>query len=182
MGMFWAGLALGSESFSEGTAEWSFSLGYGQNFSTDSEFGNVEEDIKFVPFLFSWGKVFHEFKWDGSVQYALEGVVSYASQEGKGRYMVGVTPLLALNFTNFRRWTPYVDIGLGIVATNLDPLGFGGDWGFTPQLGFGVRYALSDRQFLKFFYRYHHISNAGLQDSNKSIDSNMVFIGYSFLP
>ena len=135
-----------------------------------------------MPFLFSWGKVFHEFNWDGNVQYSIEGVVSYANQEGQERYMVGVTPLLMLNFKSLKKWTPYVDIGLGIVATNLDPQGFGGDWGFTPQLGFGFRYALSDSQFLKFFYRYHHISNAGLQESNKSIDSNMIFIGYSFLP
>ncbi|MDJ0927724.1 MAG: acyloxyacyl hydrolase [Gammaproteobacteria bacterium] len=29
-------------------------------------------------------------------------------------------------------------------------------------------------------YRFHHISNAGLKDRNKSIDSSFLLLGYSF--
>jgi len=108
-------------------------------------------------------------------------MISYARQESKNAYMAGVTPLLVYNFKNYEKLTPYVEAGAGLVMTNLDPKGFGGDWGFTPQLGIGFRYSVKDGQFIKFFYRYHHISNGGLKVPNKSIDSNFFFVGYSFV-
>jgi opacity protein-like surface antigen len=180
LGIFWAVLAYAVEPFNEGVTEWSFSVGYGKSFHTDLKGGNVDEDIRFVPFLVSWGKVFKELAWGASLQYALEGIGSYVKQESKDRYMAGVTPLLIFNFKNYERFNPYLEIGAGIVVTNLDPEDFGGDWGFTPQAGLGLRYAISDNQFLRFSYRFHHISNAGFKQDNKSIDSNFFFICYSF--
>ena len=166
--------------FNEGTTEWSFSMGYGKNFHAVRH-STVSEDIKFVPLLVSWNKVFKEFTGDSSLAYGVEGIISYARQESEAAYLAGVTPLLIYNFKNYGRWTPYVEAGVGFVVTNLSPKGFGGDWGFTPQVGIGFRYAVKDSQFISFSYRYHHISNAGFKDNNKSIDSNFFFVGYSFL-
>jgi hypothetical protein len=178
VGIFWAVQAYSWGPFKEGITEWSFSVGYGKNFHLNR---NVEEEIKFVPFLVSWAKVFKELASGASLEYAVEGIISYASQENEDTYMAGVTPLFIYNLNNYEKLTPYVDIGIGIVVTDLYPEGFGGDWGFTPQVGVGFRYAIDDDQFIRFSYRYHHISNAGFNDNNKSIDSNFFFIGYSFL-
>ena len=166
--------------FNEGTTEWSFSMGYGKNFNAVRH-STVSEDIQFVPLLVSWNKVFKEFTGDSSLAYGVEGIISYARQESEAAYLAGVTPLLIYNFKNYGRWTPYLDAGIGFVVTNLSPKSFGGDWGFTPQVGIGFRYAVKDSQFISFSYRYHHISNAGFKDDNKSIDSNFFFVGYSFL-
>ena len=181
VGMFWALQAYAESPFKEGMTEWSFSVGYGRNFHLKGRHPNVSEDIKFVPFLVSWNKVFKEFANYASLEYAVEGIISYARQESKNTYMAGVTPLLIYNFKNYLKLTPYVEAGAGFVVTNLYPEGFGGDWGFTPQVGIGFRYAVKNNQFIKFSYRYHHISNANLKDDNKSIDSNFFFIGFSFL-
>ena len=166
--------------FNEGTTEWSFSMGYGKNFNAVRH-STVSEDIQFVPLLVSWNKVFKEFTGDSSLAYGVEGIISYARQESEAAYLAGVNPLLIYNFKNYGKLTPYVDAGIGFVVTNLSPKGFGGDWGFTPQVGIGFRYAVKDSQFISFSYRYHHISNAGFKDDNKSIDSNFFFVGYSFL-
>ena len=166
--------------FSEGTTEWSFSAGYGKNFNA-LRHANVSEDIEFVPLLVSWNTVFKEFTNNSSLAYGVEGIISYAKNESKDAYLAGVTPLLIYNFKNYGKLTPYVEAGVGFVVTDLSPKGFGGDWGFTPQAGIGLRFEVKDGQFIKFSYRYHHISNADLKDDNKSIDSNFFFIGFSFL-
>jgi len=166
--------------FSEGTTEWSFSVGYGKNF-TAIRHSTVSEDIKFVPLLVSWDKVFKEFTNDSSLAYGVEGIISYARYESKDDYLAGVTPLLIYNFKNYGKLTPYVEAGVGFAVTNLDPKGFGGDWGFTPQAGIGLRFTVKDGQFISFSCRYHHISNANLKDENKSIDSIFFLIGFSFL-
>ena len=161
--------------------EWSFSVGYGQNFSINSQGSNVSEDVQYLALLISWARIFHKFTGGSSAAFSLEGILSYARQEKKeDRYLAGITPFLIYNFKAYRKITPWIEVGLGIAVTNLDPEGFGGDWGFTPQAGLGIRYAISDRQFLRFAYRFHHISNAGLQERNKSIDTNFLFLGYSF--
>ena len=141
----------------------------------------MSEDIKFVPLLVSWDKVFKEFTNDSSLAYGVEGIISYARYESKDDYLAGVTPLLIYNFKNYGKLTPYVEAGVGFAVTNLDPKGFGGDWGFTPQAGIGLRFTVKDGQFISFSCRYHHISNANLKDENKSIDSIFFLIGFSFL-
>lgn len=180
VGMLWPLQVYAGGLFNEGMTEWSFSVGYGKNFNSIRH-PNVSEDIKFVPLLVSWNKVFKEFTSDASLEYGVEGIISYARQESEDAYLAGVTPLLIFNFKNYGRLTPYVDAGVGFVVTNLSPKSFGGDWGFTPQVGIGFRYAVKDGQFIRFSYRYHHISNADFKADNKSIDSNFFFVGYSFL-
>ena len=170
-----------AEPFKEGTIGWSFSVGYGKSFSTDLSGGNVDEDITFVPFLVSRSKVLRVFPGGGSWGYAIEGFLAYARQEGSGRYGIGITPLLFYNFRTRGRITPYAEAGVGVVATNLDPDQFGSDYGFTPQAGFGIQYTLRENRMIRFGYRYHHISNAGLKRNNHGIDTNMILVGYTIL-
>jgi len=169
------------EIFEPGVVEWSFNVGYGKNFQIGLKGSNVQEDIQFFSFLFSRGKVLTHLTEKTTLGYALEGTLSYALQEREDRYMVGLTPLLNCNFNNDTSFKPYIEVGLGMVLTNLDPYRFGGTLGFTPQLGLGIRYAISTKSFFRISYRFHHISNAGLKEANRSIDSNLLFIGYSFL-
>lgn len=181
VGLFGALQVYAGDLFKEGMTEWAFSVGYGRTFHFSGSLSNIDEDIKFVPFLVSWNKVFKELSSDASLEYAVEGIVSYIRQENKDAYLAGVTPLLIYNFENYDKLIPYVDAGVGFVVTDISAEGFGGDWGFTPQIGIGFRYAISDDQFIRFSYRYHHISNAGLKSDNESLDSNFFFVGYSFV-
>jgi len=178
--MCWPIQAYAGDIFKPGVVEWSFSVGYGQNFHTNLS-GSVEEDVKFFPLLISRSKAFKNLTSRTTLGYAIEGFFSYAKQEREDRYAIGITPFLVCNFNTRSKLTSYIELGLGIVVTDLDPYKFGGDFGFTPQAGIGVRYAITADQFIRFSYRYHHISNAGLKDENRSIDSAFLFIGYSFL-
>lgn len=142
VGIFWTVQVSAGGLFKKGTTEWSFSTGFGRNFHVKGHHRNVQEDIKFLPVLVSWSKVYKELAGGESLEYAVEGIVSYARQENEDTYMAGVTPNLIFNFKNHEKLIPYIDLGLGIVVTNLYPEGFGGDWGFSPQIGVGFRYAI----------------------------------------
>ena len=172
--------------FQKGTTEWGLSAGFGDNIHNG---GNVNEDIQFYFLTPSWGKVLKkwdgdgslEFIKDGSLEFIIEGFLSYAQQVSKDRYAVGFTPLLAYNFKALGKAVLFLELGAGILYTDLDPERFGSKLGFTPQGGIGLRYKIAHRSFLKFSYRFHHISNAGLDEDNNGIDSNFFFIGLSFL-
>ena len=71
--MSWVAFALAATPFTKGVTEWSFSVGYGDNFGTSLGGGNVQADVKFVPVLASWGKVFKKRAGGVSLGYALEG-------------------------------------------------------------------------------------------------------------
>ena len=143
--------------------------------------GNVSEDIRFYFLSPSWGKVLE--KWDGygSLEFVTEGFLSYARQDSKDRYGVGITPLLAYNFEALGKAIFFLELGAGILYTNLDPEEFGSNFNFTPQGGIGFRYEMAHSRFLKLSYRFHHISNAGIDKDNRSIDSHFFLIGISFL-
>lgn len=175
--ILWPSWVYADDPIQEGATEWGFSVGFGDNFHAGR---NVTEDIQFYCFTPSWGKVLK--KWEGGVtlELATEGFVAYARQESEDRYGVGITPLIAYNFKALGKAVLFLELGVGFLFTNLDPKNFGSDFDFTPQGGIGVRYEIAPHRFLKLSYRFHHISNAGIDESNSSIDSHFLLIGISF--
>lgn len=177
LALFFASSVFAEDVFQKGTTEWGLSAGFGENFY----FNNVREDIQFFFLSPWWGKVLKKWETGGSLEFITEGFLSYVRQESKDRYAVGITPLLAYNFKDFGKAVPFVELGAGILYTDLDPERFGSEFNFTPQMGGGIRYELGHGRFLKFSYRYHHISNGGLDKENRGIDSNFFSIGLSFI-
>jgi hypothetical protein len=166
------------EAFHEGTTEWGVSAGFGFNFHLSN---NVKEDIQFYFLTPWWGKVLKKWDGGGSLEFIAEGFLSFARQESKDRFAVGITPLLAYNFKALGKAVPFLELGAGILYTDLDPERFGSEFNFTPQGGIGIRYETTPGRFLRLSFRYHHISNAGLDDENRSIDSVFFSIGFSFI-
>jgi len=164
----------------KGTEEFGFSLGIGDNFSTSVKGGNVSEDIKFVSLMFDWGKVFKELSRERSFQLSVEGAATYAEQEGEDRWAVSATPLFIYNFKKTKRTIVFTEAGLGLLYTTLDPAQFGSQIDFLAQAGIGFRYRLASDRFFRLSYRYQHVSNGGLDEDNKSIDSNFLIFGISF--
>lgn len=174
-------LAHAGDLFQKGATEIGVSVGLGDNFHTSSLGGNVEEDIEFLSLMFSWAKVFKERDRGRSFQFAVEGFVSHAEQEGESRRVVGAIPFFVYNFKNAGKIIAFAEAGLGLVYTDLDPERFGSRFNFTLQAGIGFRYRLSHKRFFRFSYRFHHISNAGLDEDNRGIDSNFLIFGISLL-
>lgn len=155
--------------------------GYGYNFPVSIDLfrgKNVDDDVRFLFLIPYIGTSLRDWGGCKSLQFNLEGFFSYAIQEGdKDRYAIGVTPFFQFNLGNINKVTPFVGIGSGILYTDLNPEGLGSHLNFTPQIGIGIRYMMSEKRYLTLSYRYHHISNAGTKSPNESIDSNFFMIG-----
>ncbi len=164
----------------KGTTEFGFSLGIGDNFSSSFNGANVSENIKFLSLMFDWGKVFKELSRERSFQLSVEGAVTHAEQEGEDRWAVSATPLFIYNFKKAKRTMLFTEAGLGLLYTDLDPEQFGSQIDFLVQAGIGFRYRLANDRFFRFSYRYQHVSNGGLDEDNKGIDSNFLIFGLSF--
>src|SRR3989449_11353053 len=89
------------------------------------------------------------------------------------------------NFLSFGRWMPYWDLGLGMLWTNLAPRipEQSTPFNFVMESGPGVQYFATERVALTLGVRFHHISNAGLGDRNKGLNSTLGYLGLSvFFP
>jgi hypothetical protein len=173
----WASFVFAEDTFQQGATKWGLSGGFGDNFRISR---NVSEDIQFYFLIPYWGKVLKKWGRGRSLEFVIESFLSYARQDSKDRWGVGITPLFAYNFKALGKTVLFLELGGGIFYTNLDPENFGSQFNFTPQVGIGARYEIAHGRFLKLCYRFHHISNAGIDEDNRGIDSYFFLIGISF--
>ncbi len=176
--MNWVSPVYAESPFRKGMTEWGLNAGFGDNFHVGN---NVAEDVEFYFLAPYWGKVFTERIGPGTLEFVVEGFLGSARQDSEDRYAIGITPLIVYNFIDFGRMVPFLEAGIGVLYTDLDPEDFGSHFNFTPQAGIGLGYEIAHQTFLKFSYRIHHISNAFLDQDNASIDSNLFFVGISIL-
>ena len=175
--IFWASSVYANEMaelkgpFQRGATEWGLSIGFADNFHIGKD---VRENIQFYFLSPSWGKVLKEWKRSISLEFLMEGFLAYSRQDSKDRYAVGLTPLFLYNFQPIAKTVLSFELGAGILYTNLDPYRFGSHFNFTPQGGVGLRYEFARETFLKISYRFRHISNAGLSEDNRGINSHLV--------
>ena len=102
-----------------------------------------------------------------------------------GATAAGGSVLFKYNFLGFGRWMPFWDLGLGMLWTNLAPRipEQSTPFNFVMESGPGVQYFATERVALTFGVRFHHISNAGLGDRNKGLNSTLGYLGLSvFFP
>ena len=94
-------------------------------------------------------------------------------------YGGGVNPLIMVwNFTKPKNYTPYAELGGGLLFTSADVPAFTSAVNFTPQFAVGVHLFTRKRQSLSLAGRYLHISNAGLGDLNPGINTFQFTLGY----
>jgi hypothetical protein len=97
-------------------------------------------------------------------------------------YGIGVTPVgLQLDFMNGSKVHPYLYVNGGISKFNRPmPTERSGAVAFIGEGGGGVRVFTSDRRALTFGLVLHHISNAGLQSTNRGLNQLVFHAGFSF--
>lgn len=94
-------------------------------------------------------------------------------------YGGGVNPLIMVwNFTKPKNFTPYAELGGGLLFTTADVPAFTSAVNFTPQFAVGVHLFTRKRESLSLAGRYLHISNAGLGDLNPGINTFQFTLGY----
>lgn len=91
-------------------------------------------------------------------------------------YVVGATPLLRYRLWPMARWTPFVDGGAGVAATDIGRPDLSTTFEFCPQAGVGVQWKWRRDLALTFEARYLHLSNAGIDSPNDGVNT-LVFSG-----
>jgi len=105
--------------------------------------------------------------------------------KGFGNYMGGITALIRYNFVR-PDWNviPYVQAGAGIVYNDAykdkTQEAIGQAIEFTPQLSLGLHYLITRKWSLDVEGMFHHISNAGMSERNRSINALGGFLGVTY--
>lgn len=71
----------------------------------------------------------------GVLEFVLEGFLSYVRQNSQDRYAMGITPLAVYTLIDSGKMTPFFELGIGVLYTDLDPEDFGSKFNFTPPGG-----------------------------------------------
>lgn len=91
--------------------------------------------------------------------------------------MIGFTMNVNWNFIAYQQVQPYIFIGGGPVYTRAEIPGTSSQLKGSYQAGIGVDYTLG-KVGMSLEYRYHHLSNGGIQEPNDSLNSGKLLIGF----
>ncbi len=95
-------------------------------------------------------------------------------------FEIGVSPLFFRFAFGSWRVRPFVELGEGLVYTDLRKHDLGTRWQITSQLGPGFEVDLGSGRAFTFVARYRHMSNAGLASNNNGTDTLYGLVGLSF--
>ena len=167
--------------FSKGTWELHMSTGYTHTFQRTE--ANVTK-LKGIPIILGGGVVVTDpigASWYRG-QITVGGEVQFNQYvEPLSAYLMALTPTAKYTFLASDRLRPYVEIGAGIVWTDLaDRIPEkGSQFNFNLQAGAGLSYFVLPTASIDVTYRFQHISNAGTAQPNKGIDAGLVLVGIS---
>ncbi|MBX3376596.1 MAG: acyloxyacyl hydrolase [Phycisphaeraceae bacterium] len=113
------------------------------------------------------------------VEFSLEANGWYFDQKGTNTFGINPAFVFRWHFYNEGDWTIYGDVGIGFLLTTDDTPDKGTSFNFTPRIGAGVTYRVSEDVRLQFGLRWHHISNARLEgdSENPARDGVLLYAG-----
>jgi lipid A 3-O-deacylase len=114
----------------------------------------------------------------GRFEYAVDVVPVYVVfQPVNTAYGLGFNPFgLKWNFERHGRFSPYLDLGGGVLFSNHNVPTYTNNVNFTPSAAFGTHF-LGDKYNWSIELRYLHISNAGLVQPNPGLNTVQVRLG-----
>jgi lipid A 3-O-deacylase len=133
--------------------------------------------------------LFNGEKWvfpSGALEIAVEPFVSAVTRvtrpdKRSGSVEAGLMlPVLTYYLDLGSPIYPYIEGGLGALYHDIKGYGLGGGFSFVETVGGGVSYFLDENLMLTVGYRFRHMSNAGIYDDNKAVNSNIVLAGFSY--
>lgn len=156
-------------------ASFRFSYGFADHSLNFYTFGpRVAYDLPdFVPTLF-----------DNRFRIAIEAMGSFI--HGNHHNLDGefaFTPLLLdYRYDTGGPFVPFFDGGEGIVLTTLDGEHIGGPFEFSSQFGGGLHYFYAAQDAVTIAARYRHISNAGIKEPNRGLNTLFITVGIGRFP
>jgi hypothetical protein len=92
-------------------------------------------------------------------------------------YVAGLTPMLRYRLLPGSRWTPFLDAGAGVTATDIGHPDLSTTFEFNLQAGGGLQWRWRRNAALLFQARYMHLSNASMDTPNLGVNSLLFSAG-----
>ncbi len=117
--------------------------------------------------------------WEVSGSY-WDGGAGHTGSDSLGEF--GFTPVLRLQtHSPAGAVSPFLEAGIGghvLTGTKLENKDFSTEWQFGSHIGAGLRFGARGR--FELLYRFQHLSNAGLGDSNPGVNFHVLRLGWHF--
>jgi hypothetical protein len=165
-----------AERFAAGIFHAGVSAGWGHGY----EFLNDQDEVRMLAVVPRVGMGLSDPMGDGwyrgnfDLSFEPQLLVNFDPDGGRA---AGAALWLQYQLHSADRIVPFVGGGAGMLGLDFDGRHQDDGFNFILQAGGGVHLFASERLALTFDTRWHHISNAGLRDSNHGIDSGMVLLG-----
>jgi len=160
-----------------------------QGYFTDIDLGPDTPDFEYTQTILRLGWMLNDpgpsrFLPEGNWELMFELCRSSVTA-GPGNYMEGFSALVRYNFVSHgRRLIPYIQGGVGILFNDVykdrSQDAIGQDLEFTPQIGLGIQYMLTNNWSIIAEGKCHHISNAGLSNRNDGMNALGASIGFAY--
>ena len=143
-----------------------------------------DDDISFVQLsgfiMWDYDKVWRHWAPE-SLRFKVEGTAGLTTPpKTRGMVSVGMMALYYLEFISNHRLSPYIEGGIGVIYTDFQVDGQGSRFNFNPQIGIGTEIQSDSGPPFFGSVRLSHISNAGLHDDNRGVNSIILMIGRYF--
>jgi len=115
------------------------------------------------------------------LRFKLEGTAGVTtSPETRAMVSVGMLALYYLESLFTSRLFPYLEGGIGIIYTDFQVEGQGLRFNFYPQIGIGTDFISNSEARYFASFRLTHLSNAGLHEENRGVNSLVLMVGRFF--
>jgi lipid A 3-O-deacylase len=149
-------------------------------------FGNSYDPAGDIDFYMLSGSALYDYEkiWHHSAPEPLRFKVECsigAAREKKMRLMTSLN-IFALYYLDVfgDDIKPYIEGGIGIIYTDFKIKGQGLKLNFNPQMGVGMEFNTKSKEAYFLSFRLHHISNGGIDDDNRGINSALMIFGRYF--
>ena len=130
--------------------------------------------------MLDYDKVWRHWAPDG-MRFKIEGCVGATmASEPRAVASLDAFALQYLDLISSERVRPYVEAGIGGIYTDFQVEGQGSRVNFNPTLGVGLEFPCKDKSSLFVSVRLHHLSNAGLCDENRGVNSGVLAVGWLY--
>jgi lipid A 3-O-deacylase len=155
------------------------SLSYGNSYTPTGDIGFL---LLSGMALFDYDRIWPH-RAPSALRFKVEGAAgATVASEYRGKFMASMSifALYYLDALSGKALRSYIEGGIGVIYTDFQVEGQGLRFNFNPQFGFGAEFPRESKKPYFAALRLHHISNAGLDDENKGINSIVFTLGRFF--
>ena len=140
---------------------------------------DVAHDFALTKVHYGWNRspLYFSERWYRGEFGFFQEVMAGGQVDPEAAYLVGLSPILKYRFRYWDCFRPFLEGGAGMMVTDIGLPSLGSKFEFYEQFGMGFDWKRSEKMTLTAQARFAHISNAGLKDPNRGLNSTLIFVG-----